>query len=234
MEAFDERLIDAGVENSKAWFKMPTANREVIKAFYAPLVKVSLDKDGVPKPYPPTFKAALRKKKDDTFDASFYNGTTKPLTEYSRDTPIADIFPKRSQATAIIQCTGVWFAGGKFGTTWKAVQVRVDSRPEQISGPAFRSEAPDISSFMAAKAPAPAAFGGAGAAPSRAREMVVDNDYESDMASAAIIPPRAAAPPAPVVEPFADTDLDSAFDDDSIVAPVPVPVKKVVKKVVKK
>lgn len=217
MEAFDERMIDAGVENAGKWFKMTNPNREVIKAFYTPLVKVSRDAGGNPKPYPPTFKVALRKKKDGaTFETDFYDGSTKPLAAFPKDTPVEQILVKRAQATCIIQCTGVWFAGGKFGTTWKAVQIRVDSQPEQIRGPAFKSDAPDIRAYvsksLAASASAPA-------------EDEEEDDGEEEVV-AAVLPPKKVAAPAPVAAP----KPVAAFEEEQVAEPVPVP-KKVVKKV---
>jgi hypothetical protein len=101
---------------------------------------------------------SLRQKKGVTgsqtasFETSFYNSAEKDakgqIAEFPRDMPLEQVLCKWSNVTAIVQCTGVWFAGGKFGTTWKSVQVRVDSQPDQIRGPAFRSDAPDIRSFI--------------------------------------------------------------------------------------
>ena len=161
LEAFDERMIEAGVENAQKWFKMKDASREVIKAFYTPLVKHSRDAQGNPKPYPPTFKINLRQrrlkngqKESDLpaasnaagrFEAEFYDASTQDTkgapTAFPRDTTLDQLLSKRTYVTAVIQCSAVWFAGGKFGTTWSAVQFRVDSQPEQIRGPAFRSQA---------------------------------------------------------------------------------------------
>jgi len=220
LEAFDECMIDAGMANSNAWFKMPNPSREVIKAFYTPLVKVSRDAQGNPKPYPPTFKLSLRKKKDGTFETDFYDGSKQPLEAFSSDTPIEQVLPKRSQATAIIQCTGVWFAGSKFGTTWKAVQMRVDSQPEQIRGPAFRSEAPDIRAFVAKSA---AAAKPAYLADDDAAE---DEQVDEDVVAAVLPPAPAKAVPAP----------PPAFEEEQVAeaVPIPKPATKVVKKVVKK
>lgn len=217
-EAFDERMVDAGVENASKWLKQSNPNREVIKAFYTPVVKVSRDQQGNPKPYPPTFKLALRKKKDDSFETDFYDGSTKPLAAFDKETPIDQILPKRSQATCIAQCTGVWFAGGKFGTTWKAVQIRVDNQPEQIRGPAFRSEAPDIRAFVSKSLAAKAA---------PAEEVDEQESEEESEVVAAVLPPPAKAKPAPAPAP--------AFEDEEVAEPVPVPKKvTTVKKVVKK
>lgn len=214
MEAFDERMIDAGVENAGKWFKMTNPNREVIKAFYTPLVKVSRDAAGNPKPYPPTVKVALRKKKDGaTFETDFYDGSTKPLAAFPKETPVEQILVKRAQATCIIQCTGVWFAGGKFGTTWKAVQIRVDSQPEQIRGPAFKSDAPDIRAYVSKSL----AAGGAAAV----EEDEEEDDGEEEVV-AAVLPPKKVAAPKPAAP--------AAFEEEQVAEPVPVP-KKVVKKV---
>jgi len=251
MEAFDERLIQAGVENAGAWFKMAKPNQEVIKAFYTPLVKVSVDKDGNPKPYPPTFKLALRKRiirkpgdkegiqdpaeTASAFETKFYNAA-ESNAEFGGDLKLEDVLPKRSQVGVIMQCTGIWFAGGKYGTTWKAVQVRVDSQPEQIRGPAFRSfatDAPDIKAFTArltAAAPV-AAAGGAGTGGGY-DDYGGGADAEEEEADAgvlsAVVPAKktVVAAPAPAPAPV-------AFEEEQVAEPVAVPVaKKVVKKVV--
>jgi hypothetical protein len=224
LEAFDERMIDAGVENGAAWFKMANPSREVIKAFYTPLVKISKDAQGNPKPYPPTFKLSLRQKapkknkdgaviaKGDGFDADVYDNTSGEMTAVQLSSAnVEQMFPKRGQVTAIIQCTGVWFAGSKFGTTWKLTQARIDSQPEQIRGPAFRTEAPDIRAFVSKSQPAPAFHES-------------DAEAEDDVV-AAVIPPAPAKKVAPAPPP--------AFEEEAVMEPAAAP-KKVVKKIVKK
>lgn len=233
-EAFDEKMVDAGVENAAKWFKMSNPNRDVIKAFYSPVIKISRDAQGNPKPYPPTFKLALRKKtkkgeKPDTssasevsrFETEFYNAAERDgkgqIAAFEGGATLESVLPKRSQATAIIQCTGVWFAGGKFGTTWKAVQMRVDSLPEQIRGPAFKSDAPDIRAFVSKKVAAEAA--------GEYDEEEEDED-DAEEAVAAVLPPKKTVAAAPAPAP-------AAFVEEEVSEPVPVP-KKVVKKVVAK
>ena len=240
LEEFDERMLDAGVENAGKWFKMTNPNREVIKAFYTPLLKYSRDPQGNLKPYPPTVKVNLRRKKDATaasascFETAFYNPAAKDakgvITAFPGDTPIEAVLGKRSQVTTIIQCTGVWFAGGKFGTTWKAVQMRVDSQPEQIRGPAFKSDAPDIRAFVSKAVVAKASGSSAGAGAGYGGEDEEDDDdAEAEEVVAAVVPPKVAVKavvaPAPAPAP--------AFDDEAVAEPIPVP-KKVIKKTVTK
>jgi hypothetical protein len=229
LEAFDERMIDAGVENGAKWFKMANPSREVIKAFYTPLVKISRDPQGNPKPYPPTFKLSLRQKaakknkdgmviaKPDGFDADVYDNTTGEMTAVTLlPSNVEQTFPKRSQLTTIIQCTGVWFAGSKFGTTWKLRQARIDSQPEQIRGPAFRTEAPDIRAFVSKSLPAVA----------QPEEEVEDEGGEDVMA--AVLPPAKPAPSKPAAKPAA-APAPPAFEEDEAVmeaVPAPAAVKK--------
>ena len=53
------------------------------------------------------------------------------------ENPIESFIVKKVEVTALMQCTGVWFAGGKFGLSWKAVQVRLDSVPAGLRGYGF-------------------------------------------------------------------------------------------------
>jgi hypothetical protein len=243
LEAFDERMIDAGVENASKWFKMNEPDRVVIKAFYTPLVKVSRDTQNNPKPYPPTFKLAMRKKLDSvatsnlsgSFETHFYNAAEKDVkgdvVKFAPDMAVDQVLCKRAQVTAIIQCTGIWFAGGKFGTTWKAVQLRVDSQPEQIRGPAFRSEAPDIRAFVSKGLAAKAGAGSGSGYGGEDVEEDDDGEEEAEEVVAAVVPKKAAVVVAkPVVTAPAPA---TTFEEESVSEPVPVP-KKVVKKVVSK
>ena len=128
----DETLINEGVKNSKAWFKSDL-NREVVKAFYTPSLKYSKDKEGNVLPYPPTIKLKLRKY-DGQFETKVYDINGKPY----RDVPIEELLVKGVQVTAIMECGGVWFAGSKFGLTWKAKQIAIHKLPEKMSDFAFR------------------------------------------------------------------------------------------------
>jgi len=229
LETFDEALIDAGVANAQKWFKM-APNRDVIKAFYTPSLKYSRDAAGALKPYPPTVKIALRKNdkgpKKGEFTAPFYNGAIKDEdgapTLFDSSTPIEEILAKRSMITPIIQCTGVWFAGGKFGATWKAHSIRIDSNPSQTRGPAFRTEAPDIRAFVTKKLAAAEA------------EADDGEDEEEDSAVAAVLPTaRAASAPVAAVAAASVTQraasAPATFVEENVSEPVAAP-KKMFKK----
>ena len=214
--ALDEFMLDQGVKNSALWFK-GAKSREVLSELYTPVVRFSVDSEGNRKPYPPTLKVQLRKR-DDKFEADIYDENKRPLN----DVPLEDIIVKGTVLTALIQCTGVWFAGGKFGLSWKAVQIRADKVPHTFRGkPAFLSEDGEED---APEAAAPAA---APASANRFAALHDDEEVDDEEALAPAKPAAAAATP--------------AEDEDDDEAPLPVPAKKttmtaksVVKKVVKK
>ena len=213
----DEFMVEQGVKNSKAWFKADLS-KDVVRAFYTPLVRVSKDANGNPKPYPPSFKLNLRKKQgSDVFDIVAYD-QNKQAYNYE-ETTLEELLVKGAQITALIQCTSVWFAGSKFGLSWKGIQLRVDKLPDSIRGFAFADEgeshaAPATAPRRSAPVAAPA--------PASVQEEVDDDDAFDAPAPAAKAPSVLAAV----------TQEDAEGDE---VEPIAVPKKTVVttKKVVK-
>ena len=222
MEAFynmvaqlDEHMIDQGVKNSKQWFKADLS-RDVIKAFYSPMIRFSKDKDGNVKPYPPTLKASLRQKRDSQeFDVVCYDDKR----EQYKGIPLEELLVKGAVLQSLIQCTGVWFAGSKFGLSWKLVQTMIKSLPQSSRNFTFVDDGEEIS------APAPKR-----SVPAPAPVEEEEEDEEEDEAFtappkksvvAAVLPKAAPAPP-PAAE---DEEADDAE---------PVPVPKAAKTMVKK
>jgi hypothetical protein len=221
LNSLDEFMVEQGVKNSKAWFKKDTVSKELIAELYTPSLRFAKDSSGARKPYPPTLKVQLRRKAD-VFDVEVYDTSNNLI----KDTPLEDVLVKRANLTVLMKCTGVWFAGGKFGTTWTTTQFRVDSQPAQIRGPAFRSEAPDIRAFVAKNLASSASSATSASHPYETEEAEDEEDAEEETVVAAVLPPKKAAVPAAAPKP-------SAFVEEAVAEPVPVP-KKVVKKVVTK
>ena len=119
---------------------------------------------------------------------------------------------KKVEVTALIQCTGVWITGGKFGVSWKAVQMRLDSVPAGIHGYSFEEEG-DAEGADAAEFSQPA--GG--------RPAMVD--YEDEEEQEQEQKPSSSQ---------ARQVAESEEEQEEEVAPAPVPKKRVVtaKKVV--
>ena len=41
---------------------------------------------------------------------------------------------KQAQVVSLLECTGIWFAGGKFGVGWKVVQTQIKYKPQDSYG----------------------------------------------------------------------------------------------------
>lgn len=209
VQSLDDYMIDQGVKNSRAWFKADLS-RDVVKAFYTPMVRFTKDKDGNPKPYPPTIKMALRQKRDSqAFDVKCVDDKKQ---EY-KGIPLEELLVKGALVTCLIQCTGVWIAGSKYGLSWKAVNVRVDNLPLNSGAFNFVEDGEDFKTQV----PAPT--------------MVDDEEEEEEEEETAptTVPVKRSVLAA-VVTPVQTVD-DEADDAE----PIPVPKKSltVVKKTTK-
>ena len=199
LEQMDELMINEGVKNSKAWFKADL-NKEVIKAFYTPTLKYSKDKEGNVLSYPPNIKVKLPKRNGE-WDTKFYDLNGTPY----KGVPVEDMIVKGTQIAAIIECGGVWFAGSKFGLTWRAKQIAVHKLPEKMGEFAFK---------------------GLGSVAAQEEKNEIDDDEAftappKSSAVAAMMPSAAAA----------DTSADEVDDEDADdVEPIPAPRKTVIKK----
>ena len=128
LQAIDDFVIDQATKNAGKWFKMPGASRETIALFYTPSVKISKDKDGNPKDYPPSQSVALRAR-NDVFDAVLYDASRQ---EMEGVTPV-EVLRRGAEVTPVIDATGIWVADRKFGLSWKLVQALVN-KPGEGSG----------------------------------------------------------------------------------------------------
>jgi hypothetical protein len=80
----------------------------------------------------PTFRVKLPYW-DGTFKFEAFN-VNGEIVFPKDDAKIMDVIPKSSDVKIILQCGGIWFAGGKFGITWKPFQVVVKPKRQLTSG----------------------------------------------------------------------------------------------------
>ena len=126
----DEHIITTATKNSLPWLKMKKVNRETIEALYSPMLILSKDKetqepDGK---YPDTIKGKI----------PFWEGKFK-TTVYDQQREEIDLkksIVKGTIGKSLLECTGIWFAGGKFGVGWKVLQMKVEV-PKSIEGYSF-------------------------------------------------------------------------------------------------
>jgi hypothetical protein len=117
MEAFDEKVKNAACgSHCMAWFNKESMSAEVCEALYAPIMKVGKSE------YPPTMRVKIPKK-DDVCQTAFYNENRERIT-----TDPEELLAKGTVVRGLVQCMGVWFAGSKFGVSWKLLQLVVKQK----------------------------------------------------------------------------------------------------------
>lgn len=209
--ALDEWMIDQGVKNCKQWFKADLT-RDVVKAFYTPMIKIAKDKMGNPSNYPPTIKINLKKNKDNSFDVKTYDSERRPYV----DTPLSDLLVKGAKVTAIVQCTSVWISGSKFGLSWKATQIRMEAVPESIRDYAFMDDGEVAASKPTSSTNAQNKFA------SLDEEEVDDDEAFQTPAPAPVAKKQSVLTAMMPSQPVQETIDDQPEDHE----PLPVPVKK--------
>jgi hypothetical protein len=133
LKRLETMVKEQACANSKAWFgKVQSA--EVVEAFWTPMLRYPKDKATGEPDYTksPTFRVKLPFW-DGKFKFEIFN-VKGELVFPKDDINIMDVVPKGSEAKIILQCGGIWFAGGKFGITWKPFQMIVKPKLQLTQG----------------------------------------------------------------------------------------------------
>jgi hypothetical protein len=132
MNTLDDWLISKGVENSVSWLKMKKANEDIVGALFNRTIKCSKDKDtGEPDGrYPNTFRIRIPMKDEKILYPVF--------DEFGENVTSVDTvmdFKRGARVSFILECSGVYFASGKFGfTAWQQFQARLWKKAPEYKG----------------------------------------------------------------------------------------------------
>lgn len=139
VKSIDDKLITDGLENAQNWFKKKLATREIVEALYSPLIKYAKDKETGENTdkYPPTMRFQLPVNKDGVVTCEVYD-------QHCRKVSIDDVDFKRAKVTGIAQCSGIWCAGGKYGCTFKLLQIKVKPNTRMFTKYAFVEDDDDV------------------------------------------------------------------------------------------
>ncbi len=130
MKTYEETIKNDARKNSRDWFGKSSMSAEVIDALFTPMLRYTKDKEtGEPDM---TRTPSLRVKLpywEGKFNLEIYNVDRELVfpTMESDLTP-TDLIQKGQNVALVIQSGGIWFANGKFGTTWKLVQAVVQPK----------------------------------------------------------------------------------------------------------
>jgi len=123
MTAFDNTLIQTGVDRSSDWFGKKMS-KEFVGEVYRPLVKPAKD----PSKYAPTMKVKIIMRDGTALGTVFDENRRKADMDY---------VIKGSRVRLILEVASVWFVSKSFGVTWRLSQCLVVSRPARLEGFAF-------------------------------------------------------------------------------------------------
>ena len=121
LKEMEKHVLEEAVKNSKEWFGK-VQSKEVIEAFWNPMLKYPKGDDGEPDPTRnPTLKVKLQ-----TWDGEYkfevFDVNNVMLIPNSDNKGPEDFIQKGANIACMLQCGGVWFANGNFGVTWKLSQ----------------------------------------------------------------------------------------------------------------
>ena len=144
-------LNAASSEKSKEWFGKNKLSREVAEAMMYPILKYPKNKETGEEDFSrnPNIKLQIPCWEGD-FKVELYDTKGKALfippteggeTPQGDKTPV-DIVPSKSHIKGLIQCGGIWMAGGRFGVTWKLLQAQVRA-PVRLLGTGICHIVPD-------------------------------------------------------------------------------------------
>lgn len=207
MQEIERTIKDAAFNNRLTWLR---DDFDGMKAFtdkmFTPFIRYDKDKDTgkIIGKYPPTLKLKLPyDNKSDNFVFDAYDMDEEEVDFKSIMTKL-----KGAKVQLVIQLSGIWFAGGKYGCTWKVLMGKfqlprkskftfiVDSDDENQStrGNRFDDDA-ELEEDALAMAPAPLV--------SQKHEDEDDDDEEA------------------TADPQVQVNLDDSEDDDDIPPPPP-------------
>lgn len=138
LNTLDKKLVDDGFKNQQTWFRgRKYGSAEVLEALYTPLISHAKDKNTgeITDKFPATFKVTIPSK-DGSFTCEVYDDSRNIVPDLNA------LNTKGAKIGAIIQFMGLWFAGGKFGSSWRVVQMKV-SPNQSIRGFAFKEDPDD-------------------------------------------------------------------------------------------
>jgi len=141
---FEDGIKKNAVSNSKDWFNKSKMSEDVVNALWTPMLKYPKDQDGESDlTRAPTLKVKIPFW-DQKWVMELYDMDEQLVypTEENKGTNPQPLVPKRSNIAVVLQSGGIWFANGKFGTTWKLVQGVVKPK-ESLSGKCRLSVKPE-------------------------------------------------------------------------------------------
>ena len=125
----ENRVKEETIKNGKEWFNK-NMSKEVVDALFTPILKYPKGEDGEPdKSRMPTLRVKIPCW-DGKFNIELYNLKNELIfpDEQNEDLTPEVLIQKGQNVATVLECGGIWFAGGKFGVTFRLVQAVVEPK----------------------------------------------------------------------------------------------------------
>lgn len=133
MIELETKIKDDATKNSMEWFNKPKDKMpaQVVDALFNPMLKWPKDPLTGDRDMTKTPTLDIKLENYDGFNCELYDVNSEMLfpDKTNPDVTPLTLIPKLTNIACVIQCGGLWFAGGKFGVTWKLFQGVVQPRP---------------------------------------------------------------------------------------------------------
>lgn len=131
LEEYERLIKETAMNSCKEWFGKAKMSEDVVEALFTPMLKYPKDQStGEPdKTRAPTLRVKIPYY-DNVFKIELYDTERELLFPCVDNTNLmpTQVIDKGQNIAVVIQSGGMWFANGKFGTTWKLVQAVVQPR----------------------------------------------------------------------------------------------------------
>lgn len=130
LKEFEQQILKDALTNSKEWFGKKHDLVQVVEALFTPMLRYPKDDSGEPDhSRAPSLRVKLPYW-DNKFSCELYNLSGDMIFPNAEDDALSPVslISKGQKIATIVKCGGIWFAGGKFGVTWKLVQAVVQPR----------------------------------------------------------------------------------------------------------
>jgi hypothetical protein len=136
MNEFQSKILSDCVSNCKSWFGKTKMSEDIASALFWPLLKYPKDKETQEpdESRNPTMKVKIPYW-DGKYNIELYDMDRNLICDRpaEEDVDISDLIPKASHFCGIIECSGIWFAAGRFSVPFKMVLGKVRP-PARLKG----------------------------------------------------------------------------------------------------
>lgn len=124
LQSVQDQILEDTVTHSKEWLQKPSMSKPVAEALFTSIVKFPKDKatGAISDKYPPSIKAKVPFWEGEWKCDAYKKGEAAKV-EGDLEAEVTG----RIHARAIIECGSIWFAGGKYGTTWNIKALEYES-----------------------------------------------------------------------------------------------------------